>query len=146
MVKEEWPDFDVCKTTQKDAKKMPIFHERVNRGKQNTYLFEVRGREEDRAPIWLKEFMGYPTPDPWLTTVKDDHYLSYAETKKLQRMGVATDERFLISIPKGKSSESGEELDMEIKKEVGYNIWQIRFVFMSRKCRICGKPRFISYD
>ena len=98
------------------------FHERLNRGKQNTYISEVRGREENRAAIWLKEFMGYPKSNLWLTTVKDDHYLRYAETKKLQIIGLVTDERFLISILKGKRSASGDELDMEIKKEVGYNI------------------------
>ena len=40
-------------------------------------------------------------------------------------MGVVKDEKFLIIIPKEKRSAARDKLDMENKKEAGYNIWQI---------------------
>ena len=117
LVKEECADFEVHYSSKQDAKKMPQFFMRLreNSGKQHTYLSEVRGRKDNRAPSWLKQFFDWPTPDPWVANVTDEHYLGYSDTKNRQKLGVVTDERFLFQYSKLKISRAGHAKDLEIK-------------------------------
>lgn len=88
----------------------------------------------------VKIIFDWPTPDPWVANVTDEHYLGYSDTKHRQKLVVVKDERFKFQYLKKKISRA-RHADLEIKDMVGFNTWQTKFLFMSKRYRLCGKPR-----
>jgi hypothetical protein len=86
-------------------------------------------------------------PLPWKQSVADEHFLAFANVRRLQELSrVDTDERFMPSAcnKNAKTSTQGLAIDMKVKEREGMNkLWTQEAAIMYSKCHLCCKPRVV---